>query len=294
LPVVSASDRDVTAMRRAVVLSALGLGRTSPNPPVGCVIVGPDGDVVGEGFHERKGGPHAERNALDAAVDRAAGATAYVTLEPCCHHGRTPPCHQALVDAGVVRVVIAVLDPTSRGVGGAALLREAGAKVDVGVLGEEALVVLGTWLDGLERGRPRVIWAYRQDADGGGALPADLLARLRSTFDVVVGDGFVATEAVAGAHGGFTVPPLRAEDGPAAALRALYDGGARSVLLAGGRPLGEAFVTAGLVNEVRVWVTAPASGTAAKAEVAVVPVGFRVQAVQPVAGGVLVEAVRSG
>lgn len=279
-------------MRRAVVLSALGLGGTSPNPPVGCVIVAPDGDVVGEGFHERKGGPHAERNALDAAGDRAVGATAYVTLEPCCHHGRTPPCHQALLDSGVVRVVIGVLDPTSRGAGGAALLREGGVKVDVGVLGEEVLVVLGTWLETLARGRPRVIWAYRQDGCGGGELPADVLAGVRSTVDVVVGDGFVATEGVPGAHGDFRVPQLRGEDGPVAALQAMYDGGARSVLVAGGRPLGEMFVAAGLVDEVRVWLSGPASGT--PAEVAAPPPGFRVRAVQPMAGGVLVEAVNSG
>lgn len=291
LPVVLGTDWDVTAMRRAVVLSALGLGGTSPNPPVGCVIVAPDGDVVGEGFHQRKGGPHAERNALDAAGDRAAGATAYVTLEPCCHHGRTPPCHQALLDAGVVRVVIGVLDPTSRDAGGAALLREAGVKVDVGVLAEEVLVVLGTWLEALERRRPRVIWAYSHDADGG-APPAAVLAGVRSTVDVMVGDGFIATEGVPGAHGDFTVPRLRGEDGPAAALQALYDGGARSVLIADGRPLGKAFEVAGLVDEVRVWVSAPASGT--PAEVAVAPAGFRVRAVQPMAGGVLVEAVSSG
>ena len=280
------------AMRRAVVLSALGLGRTSPNPPVGCVIAGPDGDVVGEGFHERKGGPHAERNALDAAGDRAAGGTAFVTLEPCCHHGRTPPCHQALLDAGVARVVIGVLDPTSRGVGGAALLRDAGVKVDVGALSDEVLVVLGTWLEAQERGRPRVICAYREDAGGGGEPPAAVLAGLRSTVDVVVGDGFTATEGVPGAHGDFTVPRLRAEDGPLAALEALYDGGARSVLVAGDRPLVEAFLAAELADEVRVWVSAPASGT--PAEVPVAPAGFRVRAVQPVAGGVLVEAVSSG
>ncbi|MGH3812935.1 MAG: bifunctional diaminohydroxyphosphoribosylaminopyrimidine deaminase/5-amino-6-(5-phosphoribosylamino)uracil reductase RibD, partial [Pseudonocardiaceae bacterium] len=87
-----ASSRELDAMRRAVVLSAFGLGTTSPNPPVGCVILDRDGHIVGEGYHERKGEPHAETQALAVAGERAGGGTAVVTLEPCNHHGRTPPC----------------------------------------------------------------------------------------------------------------------------------------------------------------------------------------------------------
>ncbi|MGH4014076.1 MAG: bifunctional diaminohydroxyphosphoribosylaminopyrimidine deaminase/5-amino-6-(5-phosphoribosylamino)uracil reductase RibD [Pseudonocardiaceae bacterium] len=128
-------------MRRAVVLSAFGFGTTSPNPPVGCVILDGDEYLVGEGYHERKGGPHAETQALAAAGEHAHGGTAVVTLEPCNHYGRTPPCRQALIDAGVARVVISVIDPTSRGVGGAAALRSAGLDVEVGVLDDETRLV---------------------------------------------------------------------------------------------------------------------------------------------------------
>src|SRR3954471_21963137 len=150
---------EVGAMRRAIALSALGLGTTSPNPPVGCVILDSAGRPVGEGYHRRKGESHAEVYALSAAGNRSRGGTAVVTLEPCNHHGRTPPCHQALIDAGVARVVIAVIDPTSRGVGGAARLRAAGVDVQVGLLADEATVVLGPWLAALRSGRPKVIWA---------------------------------------------------------------------------------------------------------------------------------------
>src|SRR5690606_34301740 len=101
-------------MRRALELAARGRGRTSPNPMVGCVLVSPEGEVVGEGWHPFAGGPHAEAAALAAAGDAARGATAYVTLEPCDHHGRTPPCTEALIEAGVAEVVIAHLDPDPR------------------------------------------------------------------------------------------------------------------------------------------------------------------------------------
>lgn len=129
-------------MRQAIALSALGLGTTSPNPPVGCVLLDAEGDIAGQGYHRRKGEAHAEVNALAAAGKRASGGTAVVTLEPCNHHGVTPPCHQALIDAGISRVVIAVIDPTSRGVGGASRLQEAGLDVEVGCLADEATLVL--------------------------------------------------------------------------------------------------------------------------------------------------------
>src|SRR5262245_5573996 len=125
-------------MRLAIALSARGLGTTSPNPPVGCVILDPNGDIAGTGFHERKGAPHAEAPALAAAGPRAKGGTAVVTLEPCNHIGRTPACRQALLDAHIARVVIALIDPTSRGQGGAAVLRTSGVDVEVGVLADEA------------------------------------------------------------------------------------------------------------------------------------------------------------
>lgn len=108
---------DTTAMRRAITLAARGLGSTSPNPVVGCVVLDATGHPVGEGFHQRAGGPHAEIHALRAAGEKARGGTAYVTLEPCNHTGRTGPCAQALIEAGIARVVYAVGDPNPQATG---------------------------------------------------------------------------------------------------------------------------------------------------------------------------------
>ncbi|MFM2287108.1 MAG: hypothetical protein RL684_251, partial [Pseudomonadota bacterium] len=124
-------------MRHALGLAELGLNTTDPNPRVGCVLVR-DGRVVGEGWHERPGGPHAEASALQAAGEAARGATAYVSLEPCSAQGRTPPCTGALVAAGVRRVVYAIDDPNPRMRGGAAALRAAGIEVANGLLADEA------------------------------------------------------------------------------------------------------------------------------------------------------------
>jgi diaminohydroxyphosphoribosylaminopyrimidine deaminase/5-amino-6-(5-phosphoribosylamino)uracil reductase len=170
-----ASAAELAAMRRAIALAA-GLGTTSPNPPVGCVLLGPGDQIVGEGYHERKGEAHAEARALAAAGLLAAGATAVVTLEPCNHQGRTPPCRQGLIDAGIRRAVIAVIDPTSRGEGGVAELRRAGIDVETDVLAAEAWIVLGDWLAGLENRRPVTTWPYLITAHGVEALPR-VLAR---------------------------------------------------------------------------------------------------------------------
>src|SRR5919198_5666911 len=125
-------------MREALELAARGSGLVSPNPLVGAVVVA-DGEVVGRGWHEGPGMPHAEVVALREAGDRAGGATIYTTLEPCDHYGRTPPCTQAIIDAGIARVVCAIVDPNpvvdGRGVG---RLRDAGISADVGVLAEDA------------------------------------------------------------------------------------------------------------------------------------------------------------
>ncbi|MGC5032063.1 bifunctional diaminohydroxyphosphoribosylaminopyrimidine deaminase/5-amino-6-(5-phosphoribosylamino)uracil reductase RibD [Micromonospora sp. DT229] len=154
------------AMRRAIELAARGLGTTSPNPVVGCVLLDADGEVVGEGFHAYAGGPHAEIVALAQAGDRAKGGTAVVTLEPCDHTGRTGPCSNALVQAQVARVVIAVPDPTPVAAGGAATLRAAGVRVDLGVRAAEAEQGNIAWLTAMRRGWPYVIWKYAATLDG--------------------------------------------------------------------------------------------------------------------------------
>ncbi|MBW6439458.1 bifunctional diaminohydroxyphosphoribosylaminopyrimidine deaminase/5-amino-6-(5-phosphoribosylamino)uracil reductase RibD [Actinoplanes hulinensis] len=154
------------AMCRAVALAARGLGTTSPNPVVGCLLLGPDGDVVGEGFHAYAGGPHAEIVALAQAGERARGGTCVVTLEPCNHTGRTGPCSEALISAGVRRVVIAVDDPTPVAAGGAATLRAAGIEVVTGVRRAEAEKGNVAWLTAVRRSRPYVTWKYAATLDG--------------------------------------------------------------------------------------------------------------------------------
>jgi diaminohydroxyphosphoribosylaminopyrimidine deaminase/5-amino-6-(5-phosphoribosylamino)uracil reductase len=127
--VMAGATAEDGAMLRAIDLAARGLGRTSPNPVVGCVILDRTGRAVGEGFHAYPGGPHAEVVALAEAGERARGGTAVVTLEPCDHTGRTGPCTQALINAGVRRAVVAVNDPNPDAAGGVATLRAAGVEV---------------------------------------------------------------------------------------------------------------------------------------------------------------------
>jgi diaminohydroxyphosphoribosylaminopyrimidine deaminase/5-amino-6-(5-phosphoribosylamino)uracil reductase len=153
-------------MRRAIELAAAALGGTSPNPPVGCVVLDASGRPAGEGFTAPAGGPHAEVRALDAAGARALGGTAVVTLEPCAHHGRTPPCVDALVKAGVARVVFAVADPDPVAAGGAGRLRAAGVSVAAGVLEAEAALGNEAWLTAQRLGRPFVTWKYAASLDG--------------------------------------------------------------------------------------------------------------------------------
>lgn len=141
-------------MARAVRLARLGLYTADPNPRVGCVLVR-DGEVVGEGWHRRAGGPHAERIALAAAGERARGATAYVTLEPCCHQGRTPPCTEALVTAGVQRVVAAMVDPNPLVAGqGLARLRASGVRAESGLLEPEAAALNPGFVKRMIQGLP--------------------------------------------------------------------------------------------------------------------------------------------
>ncbi|SDY57707.1 diaminohydroxyphosphoribosylaminopyrimidine deaminase / 5-amino-6-(5-phosphoribosylamino)uracil reductase [Jannaschia faecimaris] len=153
-------------MAHALALAARGLGRVWPNPAVGCVIVR-DGVVVGRGFTADGGRPHAESQALTQAGAAARGATAYVTLEPCAHHGQTPPCAQALVDAGLTRVVVAARDPDPRvNGGGLAMLRNAGIKVTGGVMEAEARALQAGFLSRVEHGRPFVTLKLAMTLDG--------------------------------------------------------------------------------------------------------------------------------
>ncbi|MEZ5487947.1 MAG: bifunctional diaminohydroxyphosphoribosylaminopyrimidine deaminase/5-amino-6-(5-phosphoribosylamino)uracil reductase RibD [Steroidobacteraceae bacterium] len=157
-------------MARALQLAALGRDSSQPNPRVGCVLVH-EGERVGEGWHRRAGEPHAEVFAIQAAGARARGATAYVTLEPCNHHGRTPPCTEALIAAGVARVVYAVADPDPRvDGGGAARLRAAGIEVAAGLLEAEATEMNLGFLSRLQRGRPWLRLKLAASLDGRTAL----------------------------------------------------------------------------------------------------------------------------
>ena len=157
-------------MARALRLAARGLCTTTPNPRVGCVIVR-DGTIVGEGWHARAGEPHAEIHALRAAEDRARGATAYVSLEPCSHHGRTPPCADALMAARVERVVVAMQDPNPRVAGkGLAQLRAAGIETESGVLETEARELNIGFVSRMTRGRPWVRMKIAASLDGKTAL----------------------------------------------------------------------------------------------------------------------------
>lgn len=157
-------------MARALQLAERGLYTTDPNPRVGCVLVR-DGEIVGEGWHERAGGLHAEAAALRAAGERARGSTAYVSLEPCDHHGRTPPCSLALIEAGVARVVYALRDPDPRVCGnGEERLRRAGVEVHGGLMAEAAVELNAGFVSRMQRGRPWVRVKLAMSLDGRTAL----------------------------------------------------------------------------------------------------------------------------
>ena len=202
------SDAERAAMARARQLGESVLGTTSPNPAVGAVILAADGTPVGEGATAPPGGPHAEVTALAQAGDRARGGTAVVTLEPCAHTGRTGPCADALLAAGVARVVVAVPEPTRLAVGGADRLRAAGVAVVLGVEQAEAEAgALAAWLTGVREHRPFVVWKAGATLDGRvaaadgtsrwitGEQARAAVHRLRATCDaVVVGSGTAVTD----------------------------------------------------------------------------------------------------
>ena len=163
-------DREI--MARAIALAKRGEGRVEPNPMAGCVVVR-RGRIITTGYHRRFGGPHAEIEALRACGENPRGATVYVSLEPCCHYGKTPPCTQALIEAAISKVVIAVGDPSPEVSGrGIRQLRSAGITVQTGVLANEAHELLAPFTTRVRLGRPFVIAKWAQSLDGRLATPA--------------------------------------------------------------------------------------------------------------------------
>lgn len=277
----------MTHLERALELAERGRGTTHPNPVVGAVVVR-DGEVVGEGWHERRGEPHAEVHALSAAGERARGATLYVTLEPCSYHGATPPCTDAVTAAGVARVVIGARDPNPR-VDGVARLRAAGIEVEVADL-FEARRQNEAWRVWVAERRPFVLYKAAVTLDGRVAVPGErwvsgpesrrLVHEWRAAMDAVaVGMGTVRTEN----------PRLDARDVPVVRqprrlafgagelpegselelrsgslhheLRALADEGVQSLLLEGGPTLAAAFLREGLVDKVALFVAPTLAGS---------------------------------
>jgi diaminohydroxyphosphoribosylaminopyrimidine deaminase/5-amino-6-(5-phosphoribosylamino)uracil reductase len=205
---VQISDAEQAAMHRALAQGELVRGNTSPNPPVGAVILAADGSLAGEGATAPAGGPHAEVVALAAAGEAARGGTAVITLEPCAHTGRTGPCTEALIEAGIAKVIYAVDDPNPQATGGAQRLRAAGIEVHSGVeAGAAAAGALRPWLHAVRSGRPFVTWKYAATLDGRAAA-ADATARwissaasradahaIRAVVDaIVVGSGTILTD----------------------------------------------------------------------------------------------------
>ena len=309
-------------MRRAIELAERGRGTTYPNPLVGAVVVN-GGEVVGEGWHERRGAPHAEVNALRAAGDRARRSTMYVSLEPCTHHGSTPPCVDAILEAGVERVVIGVRDPNPNvSGGGVERLREAGVDVEV-VAGEpawRARDLNAGWLSVHERGRPWVIYKAGVTLDGRMTVPGARwvtgeearrrVHELRGSVDAVaVGMGTVRADAprLDARDVGAPKQPRRLAFGRGPLpdgselelrsgrlddeLRALANEGVQTLLLEGGATLASAFLKAGFVDKLLVFVapTLAGSGPALTRELPA-PVPLKRLRAEPVGDDVLLEA----
>ena len=278
-------------LERALELAERGRGTTHPNPVVGAVVV-LDGEVVGEGWHERKGGPHAEVVALEAAGEAARGATMYVTLEPCRSWGATPPCVQAVLEAGIVRVVAGGLDPNPKAGGGLEELREAGVEVELaeGELGFRARAQNDAWRTWIALGRPFVTYKAAITLDGRMTVPGErwvsgeesrrLVHELRAASDAVaVGMGTARADnprldardvevvrpprRLAFGHGPLPegselelVPgPLERE------LARLAGEGVQSLLLEGGPTLAAAFFADDLVDRLMLFVAPTLSGT---------------------------------
>ncbi len=199
--------KDHKYMQRALELASRARGRTSPNPLVGAVIV-KEGQIIGEGYHQKAGTPHAEIHALKSAGVKASGASLYVSLEPCCHHGRTPPCTEAIIEAGIKRVVIAVLDPNPKVAGkGLEILQEAGIETEVGIMKEAAVDLNEIFFKYIQKGMPFVALKTAMTLDGKiaartgdskwvtGADARKYVHHLRDTYDgILVGIGTVLAD----------------------------------------------------------------------------------------------------
>jgi diaminohydroxyphosphoribosylaminopyrimidine deaminase/5-amino-6-(5-phosphoribosylamino)uracil reductase len=275
------------SLARALELAERGRGTTHPNPVVGAVVV-KDGEVVGEGWHERKGGPHAEIVALGVAGERARGATLYVTMEPCAHHGTTPPCAEAIVAAGVAKVVAGSLDPNPEASGGFDVLRAAGVEVEHAD-SFEARALNEAWRTWVAQGRPFVILKLAVTLDGRVAVPGsrwisgeESLRRvheLRAEVDAVaVGMGTVRADDPQLTARGVDAPKqprrLAFGRGPLSEgsglelrggaledeLRALAVECVQSLLLEGGPTLADSFLRAGLVDKLLLFVAPTIAG----------------------------------
>jgi diaminohydroxyphosphoribosylaminopyrimidine deaminase/5-amino-6-(5-phosphoribosylamino)uracil reductase len=274
-------------LARALELAEHGRGTTRPNPVVGAVVVS-DGEVVGEGWHERKGGPHGEVVALEAAGGRARGATLYVTMEPCTHHGSTPPCTKAILDAGVERVVTGALDPNPEAGGGLEELSAAGIDVEL-IDSFEARAQNEAWRTWVTQGRPFVTYKAAMTLDGRLTLPGErwisgeesrrLVHELRAASDAVaVGMGTVTADAprLTARDVGATRQPrrlafgsgplpegsdLELRTGPLAEeLAALASDGVQSLLLEGGPTLAAAFLREDVIDKLLVFIAPSVSG----------------------------------
>jgi diaminohydroxyphosphoribosylaminopyrimidine deaminase / 5-amino-6-(5-phosphoribosylamino)uracil reductase len=271
------------SLERALELAERGRGTTHPNPVVGAVVVR-DGAVVGEGWHERKGGPHAEVVALAAAGERARGATLYVTMEPCTHHGATPPCTDAVLAAGVAKVVAGSLDPNPQARGGLDVLAAAGVEVEhVGSFAARAQN--DAWRTWVTRQRPFVLLKLALTLDGRVTVPgtrwvsSDTSRRrvheLRAQVDAVaVGMGTVRADDPELTARGVDAPrqprrlafghgpsKLEVRTGPVEdELRALADDGVQSLLLEGGPTLATSFLRADLVDKLLLFVAPRIAG----------------------------------
>ena len=260
------------SLERALELAERGRGTTHPNPVVGAVVVR-DGEVVGEGWHERKGGPHAEVVALAAAGERARGATLYVSMEPCAHHGTTPPCTEAIIAAGVAKVVAGSLDPNPEARGGFDVLRAAGVEVENADL-FGARVQNEAWRTWVSAQRPFVILKLALTLDGRVTVPGSRwisgeesrrrVHELRADVDAVaVGTGTVRADApqlTARDVGAERQPrrltfgggpsDLEVRSGPLdEELRALAAEGVQSLLLEGGPTIAASFLREGLIDK---------------------------------------------